>query len=286
RWSEALCAPSQSLEDDEQFNEAIAKDRAELRRRLLEICTRRELRDALFVASPDLDASLRVWQREPESARGQRLERALVRYLSRMAGRATPFGLFAGCSVGEIRARTRLVLGNIASYRRHTRLDLGYLVSLTDALIQNYSFREYLQFRPNNSLYRVAGRTHYVEAKLNNGARAHNLVAIEALVATLDGHPDASHTAKRLETCRAQLAAIDAVGVGVPPERYREIARTFDDLPVKWKLSRLFQVDMFKPAPAVTLGKAPVREILTAVDVLHRLSWRRDEALKQFRQAC
>ena len=350
RWSEALCAPSQALEDDEQLNEAIAKDRAELRRRLLEICTRRELRDALFVASPDLDASLGVWQREPESARGQRLERALVRYLARMAGRATPFGLFAGCSVGEIRARTRLVLGDIASYRRHTRLDLGYLVSLTDALIQNYSFREYLQFRPNNSLYRVAGRTHYVEAKLNNGARAHNLVAIdsshyleavlelaqhgaapaalaetltqsdpdishdeakdyvtglidnqvlitdleppvtgadaiEALVATLDGHPDASHTAKRLETCRAQLAAIDAVGVGVPPERYREIARTFDDLPVKWKLSRLFQVDMFKPAPAVTLGKAPVREILTAVNVLHRLSWRRDEALKQFRQA-
>ncbi len=37
---------------------------------------------------------------------------ALVRYFLRMAGRATPFGLFAGCTVGTIDGETRLAIGS------------------------------------------------------------------------------------------------------------------------------------------------------------------------------
>ena len=82
------------------WNDGVAaEDRAELRRRLAAMIERPEVREAIFVASPSLEDSLPIWTREPESERGQKVERALVRYLARMAGRATPF---AGGSVAPI----------------------------------------------------------------------------------------------------------------------------------------------------------------------------------------
>jgi len=77
------------------------------------------IREALYVASPELDAQIAGWQREPDSAQSSSVERALVRYVSRMASRCTPFGLFAAVSVGavagdrtnlEVRERARLRL--------------------------------------------------------------------------------------------------------------------------------------------------------------------------------
>jgi hypothetical protein len=115
--------------------------------------TRPEVREALFVASPDLDARLDVWLREPDGDPGQKMERALVRYLARMAGRATPFGLCAGCSVGTLGGETRLALADRGVYRRHTRLDMDYLVLLTDVLPRSRRCSPALSFGVNTSLY-------------------------------------------------------------------------------------------------------------------------------------
>src|SRR5262249_20493027 len=87
-----------TTEDSTQHEAPVARDLIRLRTYLRNVCTRPEVREALFVASPDLDERFDVWLREPESEAGQKMERALVRYFSRMAGRATPFGLFAGCA--------------------------------------------------------------------------------------------------------------------------------------------------------------------------------------------
>src|SRR5581483_5521380 len=64
-------------------------DRLRLRARLRAVVERPEVREALFVASPDLHGRLDVWRRQPESEAGQKVERALVRYFQRLAGRAT-----------------------------------------------------------------------------------------------------------------------------------------------------------------------------------------------------
>ncbi len=178
RWSEELQAPA-ARNDPARFEQALAADRERLRERLFGIVSREEVRDAIFVASPDLDDSLDVWLREPESERGQRIERALVRYFARMAGRATPFGLFAGTSVGTIASQTQLTIGEHKKYKRHTRLDMDYLYALAESNSKNPEFRNLFRYRPNSSLYSVAGRLRYVESHLQDKVRSFRLTAIE-----------------------------------------------------------------------------------------------------------
>src|SRR5262249_30671287 len=80
------------------------------------------------------------------------------------------------------------------------------------------------------------------------------------------------------------LASIDNFGIGCGPQRYRAIAGLIEGLPGKMEVSRLFQVDMVKPAPDARLGKAVIDEITNGVGLLHRIA-RSDipEVLQRFR---
>src|SRR5437868_5765434 len=93
-WSDGLQAAS-VLDVPGRLEDALAADRARLHQRLRTVFARPEAREALFIASPQLEERVDLWLHEPESEQGQKIERALVRYFARMTGRATPFGLFA-----------------------------------------------------------------------------------------------------------------------------------------------------------------------------------------------
>src|SRR6516162_8452084 len=147
-WSAGLSAPW-ALDNGASLDAAIATDKLLLRERLSDIISRPEVREALFVASPDLDERLPVWQQTPDSDASEKMERALVRYFTRMAGRPTPFGLFAGCSVGSVGAATGLTLAGLSNYRRHTRLDMDYVVALAHSLARDATVQGELAVHPN-----------------------------------------------------------------------------------------------------------------------------------------
>jgi thiopeptide-type bacteriocin biosynthesis protein len=347
-WGANLEAPAAG-DDPNRLTAALAADRARLRARLRNVVAAPLVREALFVASPDLDEHLDIWRREPDSKRGQKIERALVRYLARMAGRATPFGLCAGCSLGRLGAQTRLALGGQAGYLRHSRLDMDYLALLVDALVRDPAVRNRVTFRPNSSLYRAAGRVRYVESRQDGKERSYHLVALEPtdyLDATLNRAAVGARPemlAQALVTCevsfadalayidelidnqilvpdlalpltgsepihplvqalgqneataaradilaqvRDELAALDSTGLGIAPDRYRALRQRLESLPAPIELSRLFQVDLIKPAPDLTLGAAVLAELARGVRVLERLTSRpRDDALTRFRDA-
>jgi lantibiotic biosynthesis protein len=178
-WSANLTAPG-ALDNPEQLALNLAKDRQILRTRLREIILRPDVLEALFIASPDLHQSLEIWQRDPESNRGQRIERALIRYFSRLTGRGTPFGLCAGISIGEIGDQTEFMMADRTHYKRHTRLDMKYLDRLMALLALAPSFKNAHIYRPSTSLYRVADRFHYVEEERGENSRIHRLVAIDS----------------------------------------------------------------------------------------------------------
>jgi lantibiotic biosynthesis protein len=150
-----------------------------LRARLREALSRPEVREAVWIASPELARTIPEWEADPEGRRGRKAEPALVRYFARMASRATPFGLFAGCATGAVDGEPRLELGPRGSYGRHTRLDMGYLAALAERLDTHPPLRDGLRYRANDSVHAVAGGLHYVRPSTAGGTRRYHLVAVE-----------------------------------------------------------------------------------------------------------
>src|SRR5215468_11017874 len=134
--SEGLEAPA-ALDDSTRMGHAWSRDRARLRERLQALVATPVIREAIFVASPDLDDAIGRWLSDPSHPRSEATERAVMKYVARMASRATPFGLFAGSGVGSVGGTTHLAVSAPASCRRHTRLDMDHLVALADALARD-----------------------------------------------------------------------------------------------------------------------------------------------------
>lgn len=204
--------------DPSRLADALARDRARLRIRLRELVARPEVREAIFLASPSLEASLGAWEREPEGRRGQQIERALFCYVARMAGRPTPFGLFASVSVGAVGDRTDLRLDAPASGRRHTRLGIDYLVALAGAIERRRDVRERVHVRVNPTLYRAAGRFRFTAAQRTATSRAYRLVAadatpyLEATLARADRGARIADLARGLVEDDPEIALEDAEG--------------------------------------------------------------------------
>src|SRR5262245_41139129 len=74
-WTEGLSA---ERAQSDMLVEAVTADRRRLRAGLSALTARAEVREALFLASPSLEESLALWLKDPESERGQKVERTLV----------------------------------------------------------------------------------------------------------------------------------------------------------------------------------------------------------------
>lgn len=167
---------------------ALGRDRELVSARLRAAFASAPHLEALYVASPSLAAALADENGAADGADAgaktratrPRTDEALVRYFARMCTRATPFGLFAGCSVAELAARTddfELSLSAPARWQRRVRLDMDYLFALCERLA--VVLRDALIFEPNSSLYANAGQLRYAEARVDGRSRSYHLVGVE-----------------------------------------------------------------------------------------------------------
>ncbi len=181
--SQGLLSP-EALRTKGDLAEAYAADRKLVRSRLQQFVARPEIKEALWIASPEFFESLSTWHNKPEGEKGQKIEQSLYRYVARMISRSTPFGLFAACSTGEIGSETRLELGARPDYWRRSRLDMEYLYNLAEKVSADPALRKQLRFRPNTSLYLAGGRYHHAQSYFqssqnNDKMRLYRLVATE-----------------------------------------------------------------------------------------------------------
>jgi thiopeptide-type bacteriocin biosynthesis protein len=184
-WSEGVEAAKAWLggEGGAAIAKAWRQDVALLRDRLRRLVARPEVRQALFVASPSLEAAIEKWEREPDSKKGLQAERALVRYFERMCSRPTPFGLFSGCSVGRVLPgrggeQTELVLRARQEYRTSSRLDFEYLFALTANFRRDPAIANELRYWPNSSLHKIANTWHYIQTRSTPKGRTHHVVKL------------------------------------------------------------------------------------------------------------
>lgn len=137
------------------------------------------IKEAIFLASPVLSTELDKID-PAKISNYNRLSYALNRYLRRMSTRCTPFGLFAGCTLGKADNYTKFVISDIVT--RKTRLDMYFLYVLYDYLIRIPDIKYKIKYFPNNTLYRIDKKYRYVEYQSFESGRKYQIAEIERSV--------------------------------------------------------------------------------------------------------
>lgn len=147
-----------------------------------EILKDKKIIEGIFLASPTLYFQIEKFLKDEiiNIDKKERLKNSVLKYISRMCSRCTPYGLFAGCSVGEYSDLTNILLSNSQKYMRHTRLDMNYVVFLSYEMLKNDDIKKKLKFFPNSSLYKVNDKYRYIEYYYKKNNRHYDIVAVEA----------------------------------------------------------------------------------------------------------
>ncbi|MEP7143443.1 MAG: lantibiotic dehydratase [Ferruginibacter sp.] len=161
----------------EQFNEL---PHAGLNKRLKTIFAQPYLQEAIYIASPELFQEFQKWLQGYllDEKEVDKLVISIYKYLLRMCSRCTPYGLFAGCAVGEFGEISRVRLAHPDQHKKHCRLDMNYVAELAAMINGLPEVQSQLCFHPNNSLYKIGNKCRYAEFKIENKFRTYHLTEI------------------------------------------------------------------------------------------------------------
>lgn len=185
------------------------------------IFTRLDISEAIFLASPILFIELEKWLDDKivDPKKIDKLKSSLLKYISRMSSRCTPFGLFAGCAVGHIESETKIILDDSLDNNRHTRLDMNYLVALSQNLAKEQNIKHQILFYPNTSLYKSGEQYRYVEFEYVGGSRQHHMIGVDR----------SDYLDKVLEVSKNGLLFKDIVDLLIDEENSIEVVTEFID---------------------------------------------------------
>jgi lantibiotic biosynthesis protein len=189
-WSDASVPALEGADRDTDTEHAWSSAVSVVTGRLLQLAQRQDVAHALLLASPSLAADVSRLGSLAAGRKSDKVRRALVRYVSRMATRATPFGLCAGWSLLAVTAEPTqhadIAIEVADGIVTRTRLDFECLAAIALALTQAPAVLRELRLDPNSSLHRVGRYWHFVESRarvdINGGPTVwtHHLARVEA----------------------------------------------------------------------------------------------------------
>lgn len=128
------------------------------------------VQEAIYIASPSFYEQLKK-HKQTNSKNHLKLTISLLKYITRLCTRCTPFGLFSGMAMGNFADETDIVLNSIDQHKRYTSLDFEFLGQLANNLTQQTGLLNMLQFYPNTSLYQSGEQLRYIETVYENNKK-------------------------------------------------------------------------------------------------------------------
>ncbi|TRX54777.1 hypothetical protein FNH22_18620 [Fulvivirga sp. M361] len=129
--------------------------------------------ESIFIANPLLHK--RITDLKQNDKVDELFKTTLLKYLIRMAYRATPYGLFGGVSELEVTTCTEIILSSPKDWLRQVRLDMHVLC----AIIDKYKYSNDTLYFPNNTIYDTGKTLRYVEYQEKKVYREYMLASIE-----------------------------------------------------------------------------------------------------------
>jgi lantibiotic biosynthesis protein len=139
------------------------------------------VREGIRLASPELLATLEQYQQNSLSFSEKKknsLAHSVLKYVARMCSRCTPFGLFAGCTVGKLGLETNIELDIPQNFIRHTQFDMQFWVALLQEFANRKTVQLALIYYPNNSIYALGDFYRFVEYYYIKTNREHSIAAL------------------------------------------------------------------------------------------------------------
>ena len=137
-----------------------------------------ELRDAVAMASEPLYAELMKFLANGPSSLSPKLSVTLYKYLVRMATRPTPFGLFAGISLGQIDGGRSLftLSGHV---KPSFRFDMAFAAHLSRRALEHTDIGQHAAYVTNRSLITFDDHYRYMGYQLENSSKHYRWMRIK-----------------------------------------------------------------------------------------------------------
>ena len=165
-------------------------------------------KEAISLASPYLHKQLCKWlesEKEHNFQKQQKLKNSLLKYYSRMSTRSIPFGLFTRVGLGkfnksvsklpDLKGNQKNIMSDLV---RDTKLDMHFLVGLSQFFVKVPNIRKQLLFFPNSSIYKIRNRIRYIEYEFVNGKREY-IISSAQLSQELKNVLDCSNEGKTIQ---------------------------------------------------------------------------------------
>jgi len=147
---------------------------------IITLLSKRLIREAIFLASPSLHEKI-----EKEISNNNfsiKTLSSILKYISRMSTRCTPFGMFSGISVGEfsdVKNRSNIILDDRKTYTNDVQLDMDILFSIIQKINNIKVIRDNLKYFPNSTIYSgYNGDIKYIEYIYMYGKRNNLLTSV------------------------------------------------------------------------------------------------------------
>ncbi|MBR2894189.1 MAG: lantibiotic dehydratase [Oscillospiraceae bacterium] len=116
------------------------------------------LSEALEIASESLSCSIQSESINHDSKQYQQIMSSLFKYYTRLTTRTTPFGLFAGVSLGRFEEENNMTVAHLESHKKRARPDMRWVYNLITKMEREESIQGLIRYRFNESAYQSGDR--------------------------------------------------------------------------------------------------------------------------------